>query len=117
MHIDVGPVPPDILQADANGEPSDTIAARVHCAFERQLARQGKSNQQLTSRDIDRFCRPDAGGQAALRDAMFKLQWSARAYHRVLRVARTIADLASEKQVGAKHIREAIQLRRALQEF
>jgi magnesium chelatase family protein len=117
MHIDVGPVPPDILQADANGEPSDIIAARVHCAFERQLARQGKSNQQLTSREIDRFCRPDAGGQAALRDAMFKLQWSARAYHRVLRVARTIADLASEKQVGTKHIREAIQLRRALREL
>jgi magnesium chelatase family protein len=117
MQIEVGPVPPDVLQADANGEPSERIAARVHAAFERQLARQGKTNQQLTSREIDRFCKPDASGQAVLRETMHKMLWSARAYHRVLRVARTVADLEGQKQVGAKHVSEAIQLRRALRQF
>ena len=117
MQIEVGPVPPDILQADANGEPSAHIAARVHAAFERQLARQGKTNQQLTSREIDRFCKPDAAGQAVLRAAMHKMLWSARAYHRVLRVARTVADLDGQKQVGARHVSEAVQLRRALRQL
>lgn len=117
MQIEVGPVPPDVLQADANGELSAMIAARVHTAFERQLTRQGKTNQQLTPREIDRFCKPDADGQAVLRAAMHKLQWSARAYHRVLRVARTVADLAGQKQVGAKQVSEAINLRRALQQL
>lgn len=117
MHIEVGPVPPAVLQADANGELSGVIAARVAAAFERQLERQGKANQALTPREIDRFCRPDAAGQATLRDSMRKLLWSARAYHRVLRVARTVADLAGDRQVSARHVSEAIQLRRVLREL
>lgn len=117
MQIEVGPVPPDILQADAVGELSETIAARVNTAFERQIARQGKTNQQLTPREIDRFCKPDASGQAVLRAAMHKLHWSARAYHRVLRVARTVADLDGQKQIGGKHVSEAINLRRALRQL
>ncbi|WP_426337624.1 ATP-binding protein [Pseudoduganella sp. R-31] len=117
MQIEVGPVPPDILQADAVGELSETIAARVHAAFERQIARQGKTNQQLTPREIDRFCKPDSSGQAVLRAAMHKLHWSARAYHRVLRVARTVADLDGQKQIGSKHVSEAINLRRALRQL
>ncbi|WP_342120835.1 YifB family Mg chelatase-like AAA ATPase [Pseudoduganella sp. OTU4001] len=116
MHIEVGPVPPDILQADASGELSHAIAARVAAAFERQLERQGKSNQALTPREIDRYCRPDAAGQAVLRKSMSQMLWSARAYHRILRVARTIADLTGEKQIGFKHVSEAVQLRRALRE-
>ena len=116
MQIEVGPVPPDVLQADASGERSNAIAARVRAAFDRQLARQGKCNQQLAPREIDRFCKPDAPGQATLRASLHKLQWSARAYHRVLRVARTVADLDGQKQVGSKHVSEAIQLRRALQQ-
>lgn len=117
MHIEVGPVPPDVLQADANGELSSVIADRVAAAFERQVARQGKSNQLLTPREIDRYCRPDAAGQEVLRAAMRKMLWSARSYHRVLRVARTVADLEGQKQVGARHISQAIQLRRALREI
>lgn len=117
MQIEVGPVPPDVLQADANGEPSEIIAARVAAAFRRQVERQGKANQQLSPREIDRFCRPDSGGQNVLREAMRKLHWSARAYHRVLRVARTVADLEGDKHVGAPHISEAIQLRRALRQI
>lgn len=116
MQIEVGPVPPDVLQADAVGEPSATIAARVHAAFERQLARQGKSNQQLTPREIDRYCKPDAAGQNVLRASLHKMQWSARAYHRVLRLARTVADLDGQKHVGGKHVSEAVHLRRALQQ-
>jgi magnesium chelatase family protein len=117
MQIEVGPVPPDVLQADANGEPSEAIAARVAAAFRRQVERQGKANQQLSPREIDRFCRPDSGGQSVLREAMRQLHWSARAYHRVLRVARTVADLDGDKHVGAPHVSEAIQLRRALRQI
>jgi len=116
MQIEVGPVPPDVLQAEATGELSEAIAARVDAAFRAQVRRQGKTNQHLTPREIDRFCKPDAQGIAVLRHAMHQFHWSARAYHRVLRVGRTIADLAGEKHVGAKHISEAIQLRRALRQ-
>jgi magnesium chelatase family protein len=114
MQIEVGPVAPEVLQQEADGEPSSAIAGRVEAAFQRQLARQRKGNQQLTPREIDRYCKPDAAGQAVLRAAMLKFHWSARSYHRVLRVARTIADLAAAKQVDERHVAEAVQWRRAL---
>ncbi|MGB6055665.1 MAG: ATP-dependent protease, partial [Burkholderiaceae bacterium] len=66
--------------------------------------------------EIDRHCLPDAAGEQLLRTAMTRLNWSARAYHRVLKVARTIADLAGADAIGAPHVAEAIQYRRALRE-
>jgi magnesium chelatase family protein len=59
---------------------------------------------------------PDAAGEQLLRNAMTRLNWSARAYHRVLKAARTIADLAGVENIGQPHIAEAIQYRRALRE-
>jgi magnesium chelatase family protein len=117
MQIEVGPVPPHTLEADADGEPSERIACRVEAAFQRQLMRQQKSNQQLSPREIDRYCKPNTAGVDLLRQAMVKFDWSARSYHRVLRVARTIADLAGEKTVAPQHVGEAIQLRRGLRPF
>jgi magnesium chelatase family protein len=94
------------------GESSERIKARVAKARELQLARQGKPNSLLGTREIDRFCTTDRDGDQLLRNALARLLLSARAYHRVLRVARSIADLAGGATIAAEHIAEAIQYRR-----
>lgn len=116
LQIQVGALPHEELLRQADGERSAAIAARVELAFDRQLRRQGKSNQGLSTAEIDAYCRPDASGEQLLRTAMTRLNWSARAYHRVLKVARTIADLAGARGVEPPHVAEAIQYRRALRE-
>jgi magnesium chelatase family protein len=65
----------------------------------------------MSSRDIRKFCQPEAAGEKLLENAMARLGLSARAYTRILKVARTIADLAGEEQVGGPHIAEAVQYR------
>jgi magnesium chelatase family protein len=63
-------------------------------------------------KDIDRFCTPSESGEALLKNAISRMGLSARAYHRVLKVARTIADLAASQTIESGHIAEAIQYRR-----
>jgi len=116
MQIQVGALPHDDLIKQGDGEPSQEIARRVQQAASRQLDRQGKLNNLLTSSEIDKHCKPDEGGEQLLRTAMIKLNWSARAYHRVLKVARTIADLGDTPIVAQSHVAEAIQYRRAMKE-
>lgn len=116
MQIQVGALPHEDLLKQSDGEPSTTIAARVKQAFATQVARQGKGNHGLSTTEIDEHCKPDAAAEQLLRTAMTRLNWSARAYHRVLKVARTIADLAGTATIGQAHVAEAIQYRRALQE-
>ncbi|MYN11038.1 YifB family Mg chelatase-like AAA ATPase [Pseudoduganella aquatica] len=112
--ISVQPLSPDELEAPANGETSAVVAARVQQAWSIQQARQGKTNQLMGTRDIERHCKLDREGRAVLRDSMLKLHWSARAYHRVLRMARTVADLDHSSAITAHHVSQAIQFRRAL---
>ena len=100
------------LVAPAAGESSSTIAGRVARARQRQLERQGKPNALLGTAEIDRHCATDKEGDQLLRHALARLLLSARAYHRVLRVARSIADLAGKSTLAAEHIAEAIQYRR-----
>src|SRR5580765_3179660 len=100
------------LTATVPGEPSGDIAKRVARAREAQLARQAKPNALLGTKDIDRYCETDREGDQLLRHALARLLLSARGYHRVLRVARTIADLAGKSAIAAEHIAEAIQYRR-----
>ncbi|RXZ36185.1 ATP-binding protein [Oxalobacteraceae bacterium CAVE-383] len=105
----------ELTQSPA-GEASAAIAARVALAFERQLQRQNHPNNLLTPRGIEAHCTPDQAGAQLLGNAMKRLNWSARAYHRVLKLARTIADLDQAAVIAARHIAEAVQLRRALRE-
>ncbi len=81
-------------------------------ARDAQIARQGKPNALLETREIDRYCGTDRDGDQLLRHALARLLLSARAYHRVLRVARSIADLGGRGTIAAEHIAEAIQYRR-----
>ncbi|OIR16909.1 competence protein ComM [mine drainage metagenome] len=112
IQIEVPAVAQEDLLKQADGESSTTIQARAEAARQRQLARQGKPNAQLSVAEIDRWCAPGADGEALLRQAIARLNLSARAYHRVLKVARTIADLAGSERIQTPHIAEAVQYRR-----
>ena len=78
----------------------------------RQRARQGKPNGELQPKEVERYCTPDAHGEALLKAAFARLSLSARGYHRILKVARTIADLAAADTLAASHVAEAIGYRR-----
>lgn len=104
------------LLAPANAESSTQVQARVERAFEQQIRRQGKANSLLSTKEIDQICAPSTEADQLLKTAMQRFNWSARAYHRVLKVARTIADLANCAQIQQQHVAEAIQYRRALQD-
>ncbi|HEY5799692.1 MAG TPA: YifB family Mg chelatase-like AAA ATPase [Burkholderiaceae bacterium] len=116
MQIEVGALDHDTLAACVPGVTSAVIAARVSCARAMQLARQHKPNHQLTPAELDRWCQPDAQAAQLLRSVMARLDWSARAYHRVLKVARSIADLADSENIAAEHMSEAVQYRRAIRQ-
>jgi magnesium chelatase family protein len=115
IQIELPALTPAELSARSSNtnEPSASIAARVSEARTRQLARQGKTNRELSGREVDEVCRPDAAGEALLREAGDRFGWSARAYYRVLKVARTIADLAGAHAPSGAQIAEAVQYRRA----
>ncbi len=93
-------------------ENSDAIRTRVEKARDIQLQRQGKANFNLGSLEIDAHCQPDDAGLTLLKTAISRLNLSARAYHRILKVARTIADLSNESMIKPAHIAEAVQYRR-----
>ncbi|MEO8039794.1 MAG: YifB family Mg chelatase-like AAA ATPase [Betaproteobacteria bacterium] len=112
IQIEVPAVVDGELVAKASGEPSALVRARVEVARALALTRQDKPNARLAPGEIDRYCLPDAKGEALLRQAMLRLDLSARAYHRILKVARTIADLARSGSVMPTHVAEAIQYRR-----
>ncbi len=100
------------LLGPADGESSAQIRQRVTTARERQILRQGKPNNALSSQETERYCNLDPAGTALLRLAISRLNLSARAFHRILKIARSIADLQSEPDIASQHISEAIQYRR-----
>jgi len=100
------------LRGSATGESSAIVRTRVIAARDRQLARAGKVNAVLSNREAERDCSLDGHAQALLDRAIERLGLSARAYHRVLRVARTIADLHGRGRIDLSDLSEAIQYRR-----
>jgi len=112
LQIEVPAVPPEDLSRKSSGESSRMIRERVERGRARMMERQEKENARLAAREIDQYCVPDAHGETLLKQAIARLGLSARAYHRVLKVARTIADLGGMHGISAAHIAEAIQYRR-----
>ncbi len=116
IHIEVVPVPFGKLSDTAPGENSETVRKRVIAAREIQEKRFAKfkeihSNAQMTSKMMREYCQIDQAGSALLKNAMERLGLSARAYDRILKVSRTIADLAGTENIKTEHLAEAIQYR------
>lgn len=112
IQINVPALTQDELMQAGTGESSATIRDRVQAARDRQIARQGKPNAALGPQEIDRLCSLDAAGETLLKQAIARLNLSARGYHRVLRLARSVADLAGSDAITSAHLAEAIQYRR-----
>lgn len=113
--IEVNPVKYEKLDSDEKVETSDEIKLRVDKARKIQIDRYKEckilSNSELTPKLIDKYCKLDNKGKKILEDAFNKLKLSARAYGRILKVARTIADLDNKENIEVNHIAEAIQYR------
>ena len=117
IHIEVPRVDFEKLSDKRRGESSEEIRERVEAAREKQRQRfNGLENGVMTNTDmrvaeVRQFCELDGAGQELVKAAMTQLQLSARAYHRILKLARTIADLAGEESIQSSHLAEALQYR------
>lgn len=115
IHIEVPRVDYDKLTDDRRGESSSQIRSRVETARQRQLDRfKGTTilaNADMGVKEVQTHTQLDAQGTALMRSAMQQMQLSARAYHRVLKLSRTIADLADSEAIKSPHLAEALQYR------
>ena len=114
LHVEVPALPAQALLGAPPGEASSAIRERVACARASAMARQGCANQALQGQAIDQHVLLEPAAAQFLQTASARLGWSARATHRALKVARTIADMAGAQQTQVTHVAEAMQYRRAL---
>ncbi|MDO9236575.1 MAG: YifB family Mg chelatase-like AAA ATPase [Aquabacterium sp.] len=115
VQVDVPMVAPEVLARSPDGDTSAEVGKRVAMARDRQRVRQGMLNADLSPMLLEQHAQAQAAAMAFLQTACTRLGWSGRAFHRVLKLARTIADLASEDSITQAHVAEAIQYRRVLQ--
>jgi magnesium chelatase family protein len=101
----------NLCEPGGGSEASAQVAARVMRTQELQIQRQGVCNVHLGNAAVERYCTPSAAGLRVLERAMQQLGLSARGYHRVLKVARTVADMSGRLQIDAAHVGEALALR------
>ena len=115
IHMEVPRVDYDKLANATRGEPSDAIRARIEASRERQLARFAGServcNADMGPAQIRQFCLLGSESQSLMRAAMHQMHLSARGYHRILKVSRTIADLEGVADIQTHHLAEALQYR------
>jgi magnesium chelatase family protein len=113
MHVEMPRVPMDAMRMSSQTiEPTAVVAARVFQARQIQVERQGCANARLTNREIERYCKPSQRATALLERAVALLGLSARAHHRVLKLARTIADLGGKTAIDSDHVSEAMAMRK-----
>ncbi|MCO8071158.1 YifB family Mg chelatase-like AAA ATPase [Acinetobacter lwoffii] len=111
LHIDVPPLQAHELQDNRPAEDSETVRQRVIAAYEIQMQRQNSLNISLSPKQLEQYASLDQSAQNILEMAQQKLNLSARGYHRVLRVARTIADLNQSPDIQSQHLSEALSYR------
>lgn len=112
IQIEVPKLPKEMLRGSGiAAESSETVRQRVNHAYQRQQARCGKTNAEMHNREVEQVCKLDTLSQDLLDKAMDRFRLSARAYHRILKVARTIADLEDSSDIGSPHITEALGYR------
>jgi magnesium chelatase family protein len=113
MHVDVPRLPPEMLVALDNhrGEESEMIRKRIMKAHHYQKSRQGKFNAALSVSELERFASVEREAQQLLNQIMTKFNLSARVYHRIIKVARTIADLVESHIINRQHLSEALNYR------
>jgi magnesium chelatase family protein len=111
LHVEVPSLSPDVLHRGAAGESSASVKMRVIAARNNQQARQQKLNQELSPSEVADHAKLNDAEADMLEQAMRRLRLSARAYHRILRVARTIADLEGAEKILAPHLHEALSYR------
>lgn len=111
LQVEVNPVPPALLSGGPMGESSAVVRQRIALAVGVQIERQGKRNAWLTPIELERYCQLQPEDEKRLHDAMEKLGLSARSYHRIIKVSRTLADLAQVEQIKTEHILSALGYR------
>ena len=111
LRVHVPRVPYEQLRDGATREASAAVRERVCAARARMRARGRRTNAELSIADVNRHCRLDGAAEALMREAMGSRKLSARGYHRVLRVARTAADLEASDRITADHLASALLLR------
>ena len=114
MHVDVPAMSQEELKAipDRNAESSDTVRKRVISTMQHQVETRGKYNSMLNPRELEKQICFAEGAEDFILTVLEKLKFSARAYHRILRVSRTIADLSANEYVTQQHLAEALSYRR-----
>jgi magnesium chelatase family protein len=121
IHLNVPRVDYQKLSDDRIGEPSETIRQRVEAARQLQIKRfEGTklvNNADMTPKEIRQYCQLEPAGEALMKTAMRQLHLTARGYHRVLKLSRTIADLANEPIIKQEHLAEALQYRATETDF